>query len=146
DIFSLDFLRGDPATALAEPGGIVLTQRAAAQYFSGEDPLGQTLTFDSQADLRVTGVIRDLPRNTHFDLRMLTSVATARMLYGENYMSGNDWYEFNGTVTYLSFEDQASARAVATQLGAFVARHQPPAREGPAAVENLSLALEPLAD
>ena len=44
EFFNLEFVRGDPQTALARPTDIVLTERAAERYFGDEDPLGQSLT------------------------------------------------------------------------------------------------------
>src|SRR5690606_14270369 len=81
DIFSLDFVAGDPATALDEPNSVILSESIAAKYFPGEAAIGQTLTMEEQLrklDLRVTGVYRDLPANTHIEVPMIVSVATGR--------------------------------------------------------------------
>ena len=59
--------------ALAEPASVVLTASAAAKYFGAENPLGETLLLENQWPLTVTGVIRDLPRDTH-----LAATAIAR--------------------------------------------------------------------
>ncbi|HEX8669148.1 MAG TPA: FtsX-like permease family protein [Allosphingosinicella sp.] len=78
DLLPVPLVRGDPATALARPGSIVLTEKAARSYFGNEDPVGRTLTVKSTGpggeapkDYRVTGVARDLPTNSHLDFQML---------------------------------------------------------------------------
>lgn len=69
DILKFPFVKGDPRTALAEPGSLVLSETEAAKRFGAEDPIGQTLTLvavGKSVDYRVTGVIKDPPKNTHF--------------------------------------------------------------------------------
>lgn len=66
EIFDFHFLAGSPETALADPGGVVLTESTAFKFFGEADPIGQTITVNRDHDLRVTGLIRDLPRNSHF--------------------------------------------------------------------------------
>src|SRR5690606_6660157 len=55
DVFTFPLVRGDAATALAVPGGVLLTQSAAARYFGAEDPVGKVLVVDDKAELTVTG-------------------------------------------------------------------------------------------
>ena len=85
DVFSFHLTRGDVATALSEPYSIVLTKSAAKKYFGDADPLGQTLTinmFDSTgigADYKVTGIMPDASKNSHFNFNMLASFKTAEV-------------------------------------------------------------------
>ena len=65
-IFSIPLLQGNPRTALAEPMTVVISQAAAAKYFGDEDPIGKTLNFDNQTDMKVTGIFQNIPRNSHF--------------------------------------------------------------------------------
>jgi putative ABC transport system permease protein len=74
-IFDFEWLQGDPATALAEPGTVVLTESIAEKYFPGENPMGQVLGLAAQQfPMTVVGVICDLPENTHFQFSMLASL------------------------------------------------------------------------
>ncbi len=69
EILKFPFVKGDPNTALSQPGQLVLTETEAAKRFGAEDPMGQTLTLVSSGksvDYRVTGIIKDLPKNSHF--------------------------------------------------------------------------------
>lgn len=146
DVFSFDFISGDSATALLEPFSVVLTETAAEKYFPGEDPFGQTLTRERETDLRVTGVIRDLPENTHIDIQMLISASTGRELFGENFMQNNFWNGFGGTRTYITVPNQATADAIAADLPAFMERNLPDDQKAYATRTDQQLYLEPLAD
>lgn len=65
-VFENEWLAGDSATALDEPGSIVITETLSAKYFGKEDPIKRILSVNDR-DYRITGVIRDVPPNT--DLR-----------------------------------------------------------------------------
>jgi len=75
EMFDLAVLEGTPGTALKSPSAVVLTASLAQKYFGGEDPLGKTLTVESQGrPLQVAGVIRDLPGKTHLKIGALVSM------------------------------------------------------------------------
>jgi ABC-type antimicrobial peptide transport system permease subunit len=63
-IFTFPLLQGDPLSVLTQPHSIVLTESMAKKYFGDQQPLGKIIRINSKADLQVTGVIRDLPRNS----------------------------------------------------------------------------------
>ena len=68
DLFAFPFVEGDPATALDAPNALVLTASLAQQLFGDASPLGQTVRLVNWAnpvELVVTGVMADLPTNTH---------------------------------------------------------------------------------
>jgi putative ABC transport system permease protein len=76
-IFDLEFIKGNPETALQAPATAVLTSSFARKYFGGEDPIGKTLINETRnRPLLVTGVIRDVPRNTHIAFDYLISMPT----------------------------------------------------------------------
>jgi len=70
-LFDFPFIAGNRETALSDPSAIVLTEEVARKYFGDADPLGQTLRIGGEHSLRVTGIMRDLPPNTHFSLGIL---------------------------------------------------------------------------
>ena len=74
DVLPLPLVAGDPRTALRQPGSIVLSESEARRFFGGANPMGQTLTLilrGQSIDHRVTGVMRDLPRNSHLRLSVI---------------------------------------------------------------------------
>jgi putative ABC transport system permease protein len=76
-VFDLEFISGNPETALNDPNTIVLTSKMAGKYFGNRDPVGQTLMNESQGQpLLITGLIEDLPSNTHLRIDYLISMPT----------------------------------------------------------------------
>lgn len=144
-IFSPEFIAGDPATALSEPLSAVVDATTARKLFGDETALGQTLTLFGQ-DMKVTGVIRDMPKNTHLQIPMLVSTATIRQVAGEDFMNNNAWNDFSGTRTYIRVPNKATAEAIAADLPAFMERNLPEDQKGYATRTNQQLYLEPLGD
>ncbi len=89
----LKWWAGNPATALAEPQGVVLTKSMAKKYFGDEDPLGQTIRFMKRFDFKITGVIDDMPANTDFPFHMMISYASMDYIQGKERL--NDWISVN---------------------------------------------------
>jgi putative ABC transport system permease protein len=90
DVFSFKLLRGDPATCLAEPRSIVLSEEYARKYFGEEDPMGRTLKIEQDTALSViTGVMEDFPQNSHFHCKMLGSLSTLGNSRSTNWLNHN---------------------------------------------------------
>lgn len=70
DMFSVKFISGDPATALANTQSIVLTKSMAEKIFGDKNPIGETLRLGDE-DLNVTAVIKDYPHNSHLNFDFL---------------------------------------------------------------------------
>ncbi|MBU0711903.1 ABC transporter permease [bacterium] len=73
DVFTIEFLMGDPKTCLSEPNTVVLTELMMKKYFGDEDPIGKIINSDNRTDWKVTGVIKDFPKNSHFHPDFLAS-------------------------------------------------------------------------
>ncbi len=146
EIFSFEFLQGDASTALADPNTVVLTETAAFKYFGQEDPMGKNLTLENRTDLRVTGVIRDLPPNTHLDIEIMIGVATGRQIVGEAFMNSPAWAGYGGTMLYLVIPDRASAEALRADFPNFIDRNVPDAQREFVQRVNTTLDLELLED
>src|SRR5688500_16368368 len=74
DVIPLPLIEGDPRTALANPGSLVLSESEARRYFGDANPMGQTVSMISRGiniDARVTGLMPDLPRNSHMAATMI---------------------------------------------------------------------------
>ncbi len=92
DVFTYEFIKGSPEGALIEPNTIVISEKISAKYFGNEEPIGKTLLNGEDA-YRVTGVIKEVPFNSHFRFDALMS---RRSLPAE---MGN-WGSF-GVFTYI---------------------------------------------
>jgi len=76
DIFSFTFAVGDQYTALTAPNSVVITRTMAQKYFGDENPLGKTITRDNIRDFEVTGVIEDIPGNSHLQFDFVASLSS----------------------------------------------------------------------
>jgi len=77
DVLQFPFVQGGPRTALAQAGSVVLTESEARRIFGDENPMGKTLTMSVRGDPtdhRVTGIVRDLPRNSHMRFTMVVRI------------------------------------------------------------------------
>jgi putative ABC transport system permease protein len=119
-IFDFDWQQGDAATALSEPYTMVLTESMARKYFGAEDPMGKTLLVENSLPARITGVIADLPGNTHLSFGMLLSLQTARAAFGDRFLE--NWGS-NNFHTYVLLKDGASIETVQQRSAPFFERH-----------------------
>jgi putative ABC transport system permease protein len=79
EIFSFELLQGNPTTALAEPNSIVITETTASKFFEEENVIGNELMYGEDIDrktLKVTGVVKDIPINSHIQFDYLISMST----------------------------------------------------------------------
>lgn len=73
-IFTVKVLEGNPNNALAEPGGIAISQRTARKYFGNSSPLGKSLILDNNYHGKVTAVYQDFPSASHFHFDIVVSL------------------------------------------------------------------------
>ncbi len=76
DIFTIPLVQGNARTSLVEPHTVVLSESMADKYFGDENPIGKVITGDDLYEFTVTGIMRDMPRNSHFHFDFLASFAT----------------------------------------------------------------------
>ncbi len=77
NLFDFRLLRGDPNTALARPRSIILTEEYANKYFGDRDPMGLQMSFETDTVLyTVTGVVQNIPDNSHIKFDMLASMSS----------------------------------------------------------------------
>lgn len=112
-MFAFPMLKGDPETALNHEDNIVITESLAKKYFGNEEPLGKTLALNGQINLTVTGILKDLPKNTHLDLTALFS----SQVFSDGINNAWIWPEFH---TYVKLIPGVDAQEVEDQLDGFV--------------------------
>ena len=93
-VFTAPMIAGDPLTALNEPNSVVIDETTALKYFNSTDVVGKTLYIDNHDNCKITGVIKDFPRQSHFHFRFIRPLREAYA--GQN----NDWLT-NGTHSYI---------------------------------------------
>jgi putative ABC transport system permease protein len=109
-VFTRDFIEGDPRTALMAPRSLVLTASMAKKYFGKTSIIGQSLQNDRGEVYKVTGVIKDVPKNSHLIFRILASMSTLPRDFGNN-----DWGNFN-IFTYVLLKPGASPKTFEAKL------------------------------
>jgi putative ABC transport system permease protein len=119
DIFSHEFIEGNPATALENPSSIILTRDMAQKIFGNKDALGETLTLSANGDLKVTGVVENVPRNSHFHFNYLVSINTIQGRRAE-YLDA--WLIIIGW-SYLLLEENVDAKMVEEKLASIVEKY-----------------------
>jgi putative ABC transport system permease protein len=90
DVFTLPAIAGDTKTALNEPNTVVITESSAKKYFGTTDAVGKMLETDDNngTTYKVTAVIKDIPRNSHFNFDMLFSMDNVQYQWN-NHLSQN---------------------------------------------------------
>ncbi len=117
DLFSWPLSKGDPFQALAKPNSIILTEAVAQRCFGERDPVGQTLNLDNRTAYTVTGVMPEIPENSHFRFTFLASLSSY------SHPDLLDWVRWGQFYTYALLEPGASKEAVAKKMDLILDRH-----------------------
>jgi len=121
DIFSYQFIKGNPAKSLNKPNTVVLTESTAKKFFGDMNPMGETVSFLSGMELEVTGVIKDCPKNADIIFDVLFSFTTLPEI-------ANDQTSFLSTYlnTYALLKPNSSAGLLNDKMPSFVQKHVAP--------------------
>jgi putative ABC transport system permease protein len=120
DIFSFQFIQGNPAHALDEPNSVVITQSIARKYFGAENPLDKQMKINEDL-VKVTGVIKEAPRTSHFQVDLVVSIRTVEPRYP-------DWMRHprsGGTshYTYVLLPEKYTYQTLENQLNGFINKY-----------------------
>lgn len=121
-VFDFKLLKGNPETALSEPGNLILTPETAQKLFGNDEPLGKTVTKVGDRDYTVTGIIDASPK-THFDFELIASHSTIvadsdRANYFEKWQN-TIWSSY----TYLLMKEGANFEAFEKKIQPLIASH-----------------------
>jgi hypothetical protein len=134
-MFSFPFIQGDPKTALVEPRSIVISERLARKIFRDSDPMGKTLSFfGGREAFSVTGVIRDVPQNSHLRFDCVIPCVNMQHFHHVDY---GDWSE-KFLCLYVRLAPGASAAQTSRKISRFFSEKL--------SRPNVSLMLQPLKD
>lgn len=117
DVFTVDFIEGNPAKALSEPNSLVIDSDWARTLFgTTEDVVGKQLIYGNNQTATITGIIENLPKNTHLQFRVLASVPSTEDWFKE-YMT--DWGTY-GAYTYFLMDDQVDIDQLSAKIPGFI--------------------------
>lgn len=119
-MFTVPFLKGNPETALDDPNSILLSEEVAQKLFGTSDPIGQSLIYNTRVDLKVTGVFKDYPSNSHMQFLYILPVELAR-IHNRNL----DTWEVNNIRTYVQLQKNTPVTSVDAKITDVVERHRP---------------------
>ncbi|MEM6525797.1 MAG: ABC transporter permease [Bacteroidota bacterium] len=146
-VFSWKFIQGDRKTALLEPNTLVISETVAKRFFGDEDAMGKSLTFENfgiTQDMKVTGVIEDTPKNSHFEYGMFCSFLSYENVVGTEELM-QSWGS-NNFSTYVLFPQGVSALQLEEGIPDFIDKHLGQNRNGEGASKTNKLHLMPLTD
>jgi len=123
DIFSLTWLHGDRATALDDPLDMVVTKTTAQMYFGEENIVGQTLKLDGSEIFRITGVVDDVPSQSHFTFSYLRSIKG----YRQDALVHWKWTQF---YTYILMQEGMSTEGITEKLRHLIDKNLPAEDQG----------------
>ncbi len=139
-MFHFEWLNGSAATSLKNPNNAVLTQATAEKYFgSWKNALGKTITLNNKTPYIVTGILKNVPANSDFPLRIVVPYsALSNTHIGRNL---TDWVStFGGSCTFIVLPPGLSVQKFNADLKAFAKKHKP------AEYSNDSYILQPLSE
>jgi putative ABC transport system permease protein len=113
EVLTFPLVRGDAKTALARVGDVVLTERTAAKYFGTEDPVGKVITFDNRFEYAVTGVIQDIPPESHLRFDLACSMETYHAISPGR---RDDWINTVNGYTYVRLNRTEARKPLEAKL------------------------------
>lgn len=120
EIFNFELLEGNPETALSAPFSVVLTESMAKKYFGDADAMGKVLKVDEKFNYQVTGIVEDVPDNSHLDFDFLASFTSLQQLIG-GYMF-NNWH-YPPMYTYAKISSSTSIASVEAKFPTMVEKY-----------------------
>jgi putative ABC transport system permease protein len=121
EIFSYQAVAGDIAQFLKKPNSIIITESTANKYFGKENPLGKIIEIDNQYSFEVTGVIKDVPVNSHFRFDFIAPYSSLDKQPVANYFP--QWGATFGSYTYMLADNGFDPQAFEKKTENFFATH-----------------------
>ncbi|MEO9485373.1 MAG: ABC transporter permease [Ekhidna sp.] len=136
EMFSFHWKAGRPANALSEINTIVLTNAMSTKYFGNENPLGKIITYNNEIDLKVVGVIEDVPEHSHFSFDFLISFETFKP--GPGALEPMTSWRWLGFLTYVQLVPEADPEVIEKKILDLFEEHRNPSNT------SLAIQLQPL--
>ncbi len=111
-LFDYPVLQGNPETMLDKPYSLVLSRSKAVSYFGNTDPMGKTIEVlgGFNRPFEITGIIEDIPENTHYKFDILLSLNSIREILEREAWDAYNYY------TYLEIDEKADFDLINSKL------------------------------
>jgi putative ABC transport system permease protein len=119
DVFTLPLINGNAKTALKEYHSLVISETIAKKYFNSTDVVGKTMLINDTGNYKITAVIKDIPKQSHFNFDFFIPMIEKRGSQGDNWLNEN-WN------TYVLLKPNADVKQVDAQLNPFMDKHVGP--------------------
>ncbi len=147
-LFDREFIEGNPETALQETNCVVLTEAAADRYFTSDwrdtGLVGKTISYNNEFPLKITGVIKNVPEQSHLQYELVVTFQTIVDLYGGEESVQTTVGNFNFP-SYVLLNEGADVSQLNAQMEAFGKKYIPD-RNGREYSKIYRVKLEPLTD
>lgn len=125
DVFTIPMIKGDPKTALVNPGSVVLSESTVLKYFGKENPIGKSIVTEG-TPFKVTGVIEDTPFHAHAHFDLLFSYSSFNTMFGERgkaYFLGDNNFSDNVTFTYALLKPGTNVDLLQSKIPDFLDKY-----------------------
>jgi len=121
DIFTHQFIHGTGNNALTEPNTIVLSETFAKKYFGDENPMGEIISIQDGLKCKVTGVVEDLPDNSHLKFNALISMISYGQIIGQDVFNDLETRQFWAIrlFTYILLKENSDISEILKKYPAF---------------------------
>ena len=126
NMFSFNMVKGDPGTALSDPNSIVITESTAKSFFDDEDPINQLIKIDNGEEMKVTGVIKDVPKQSFFRFDYVLPFAYYEATQGWVRRSKDNW-DNNSFQMYVQLQPGAEEADVNNSIKNIIKDNNPKA-------------------
>ncbi len=118
-VFTLPMVDGNPSTSLNEPNSAVITESTAKKYFNHINVVGETITINDSDVYKITGVIKDIPAQSHFNYDFFLSFSSAPE------SQSNNWY-YSGINNYVLVKPGADIHKLESEIRDIELKNYPP--------------------
>src|SRR5665213_415939 len=119
DLFSLSMIAGNPHTALVQPNSMVISETMARKYFNSTDVIGKSLLTSNTVNYKITGVIRDMPAQSHFHFDFIKAMSELTYSRDDNWLGNN-------CITYVLVRPGVQAKQLNTYINETIHKYIAP--------------------
>jgi len=86
DVFTFPLIIGNKNDVLAQPNSVVLTESFAEKYFGKKNPIGKTIRYNRKTDLTITGIMKNIPENSHLQFDVVVPMSAAKTFFWDDFL------------------------------------------------------------